>query len=194
MATEMEFLESIRMSSKAASVAHDGQFRKYTSPPVPYIVHPARVAFLIPYYEPDTYNQTAIIAAWMHDMIEDCGEKGIDLFEDALSRMPLHQVYKKEVSDIVIALTKDDNIHPRAAKWQDAIDKVLDESAPNSALLVKICDRIDNLTDLKGFKEGFVKLYLDETDHFIDEIRRVGRTWEFRQAFDGLERLSRSMR
>ena len=192
MATEQEFLECVQIASIAASVAHHGQFRKYTDPPAPYITHPARVAFLVPYYDPDTYDQTAVIAAWMHDMIEDC-PNGMELVNDAIARMPLHNVYKKQVFEIIEALTKDDSIHPRAAKWQDAINKVLDESAPSSALLVKLCDRIDNLTDLKGFKAGFVRLYLDETDYFLSEIRRVGREWEF-NAFESLDRLSRSMR
>lgn len=190
--SEWNILESIKVASVAAAIAHDGQVRKNTKVPVPYITHPARVAFMVTYFD-DTYNYTAVISAWMHDILEDCGVRGEKIFINAIDQMPLYPSDKKTIVEIVYALTKDDSIHPRAAKWQDAIDKVINEYAPSEVLLVKLCDRIDNLSDIGGFKEGFIRLYVSETTQLIEAIKRANMESKYVSAFNYLVELTESM-
>ena len=59
---------NIKRAREMATFWHQGQVRKYTGQP--YIVHPARVAKLIA-DNGGTENQ--IIAAWLHDTLEDNG-------------------------------------------------------------------------------------------------------------------------
>lgn len=189
---EQNIIESVKIASEAAAIAHDGQVRKNKPFPTPYIVHPARVAYLVSYYNDRCYM--GIIAAWMHDIIEDCGERGRDLFIDALNRMPLMRSDKETIVGITIALTKDDNISPRAAKWQNSLNKLINKETPKEAILVKICDRIDNLMDLGGFKEGFVRVYLDETAQLIETVRNPAMIYGYIRAFNRLVDILESMK
>ncbi len=73
-----------------AAEKHDGQYRKGTK--VPFIVHPVLVAFTISKY---TYNEDIIVAAILHDIIEDCD----------ISIAELTNLYNKNVSNMVEELS-----------------------------------------------------------------------------------------
>lgn len=185
---EKNILVSIKMASEAAALAHYGQRRKHKTEPIPYILHPARVATLVSYFHGRCY--TCIIAAWLHDMVEDCGDKGYNLFVDVVNRMPLNNQDKEIIGGIVVALTKDNAITPRAARTRDSINKVISDSAPQEAILVKICDRIDNLMDLEGFDHEFVMIYLGETRQLIEVLKNPAMIWGYHSAFHCLVRLA----
>ena len=191
MDIEKNILVSIKMASEAAALAHYGQRRKHKQDPIPYIIHPARVANLTSYYNGRCY--TCIIAAWMHDMVEDGGDKGYNLFVDAMNRMPLGDRDKEVIAGIVVALTKDDTITPRAAKNRNSINKVISDSAPHEAILVKICDRIDNLMDLEGFDHEFVMIYLNETRQLIEAVKNPAMIWGYHSAFHRLILLTEAL-
>jgi (p)ppGpp synthase/HD superfamily hydrolase len=165
----LKYIRSIKIAATAAAIAHDGQYRKHTS--VPYIAHPARVAQLVALYDNTEY--LGIITAWLHDVLEDCGSEGAKIFEAAIDAMPLDTEEKIEIINAVGSLTKNDDIHPRAAKNTDVALRLVHDSTPRFAVLVKICDRIDNITDMDGFKEGFMRLYLMETNILISYIESL---------------------
>ena len=176
MVNSLKYIRSIKIAAEAAALAHDGQYRKHSQ--VPYIAHPARVAQLVRMYNPNAHH--GVITAWLHDVVEDCGEAGANIFEDAIDSMPLERVEKSAIINAVGALTKNDNIHPRSAKNTDCAFRLVSSRTPRFAVLVKICDRIDNLMDMDGFERGFVRLYLAETGILISYIESL--------TLDGYER------
>lgn len=97
----------------------------------PYIMHPGRVVRNLLTIWPEADDDT-IIAAWLHDTIEDCG---ID--EDYLRA--------KGVSEVSIQIVKhvtkpEDDERPYDVVIQDLI-----ETADIRAMFVKIADNMDNL-------------------------------------------------
>lgn len=100
-----------------AEDAHRNQVRKYTGEP--YIVHPARVAAMLPVLCPTaTAEMTA--AAWLHDVVEDSRVDRVKIFN--------------EFGPIVLLLV-DDLTKP------NTIQTVSGE-------IIKACDLIDNLGNI----------------------------------------------
>jgi (p)ppGpp synthase/HD superfamily hydrolase len=161
-------IEAIRIAAHAATVSHKRQTRKNGI--TPYIVHPATVSNLVALYDNQCYD--GMITAWLHDVLEDCGDDGKYMMNAVMVDMPLPWERKKGIYAAVRALTKNDSISPREAKWEDNLRRLLDKEVPRYAILVKVCDRIDNLSDMDGFKEGFREIYLDETETMIMKINR----------------------
>ena len=153
----------IKSAADHASRAHRGQFRKDQK--TPYITHPARVAGLV-----GTFNgsHAAIIAAWLHDVYEDCSPEWLVATDKLIAHLPLPVDDRQEIAGIVDALTKKNTISKKSARLSDSIERILD--APPEATLVKICDRIDNLLDSADRNGGFTKHYLESTDEIIDRL------------------------
>jgi (p)ppGpp synthase/HD superfamily hydrolase len=186
---ELKYIQSIKIAAGAAAIAHDGQFRKHSV--VPYIAHPARVAQLVALYDDTAY--LGVITAWLHDVLEDCGDRGARIFEDAVDSMPLSSREKIDVIYAVGALTKNDDIHPRAAKNTDCAFRLVHESTPRFAVLVKICDRTDNLMDMHGFERGFVRVYLAETGILISYMEAYTLDYRARGALNNLISIKEEM-
>jgi len=153
----------IKTAADHASRAHKGQFRKDRK--TPYITHPARVAGLV-----GTFNgsHVAIIAAWLHDVYEDCSPEWLVRTDKIIDGLPLPPDDRLDIAAIVDALTKKNTIARKSARLSDSIDRIL--NAPPEATLVKICDRIDNLLDSADRNGGFTKRYLASTDEIIDKL------------------------
>jgi (p)ppGpp synthase/HD superfamily hydrolase len=153
----------IKSAADHASCAHKGQLRKDRK--TPYITHPARVAGLV-----GTFNgsHVAIIAAWLHDVYEDCTPEWILKTDELIDGLPLAAGERREITAIVDSLTKKNTISGKNARLTDSLDRILD--APPEATLVKLCDRIDNLLDSADRNGGFTKRYLASTDEVIDKL------------------------
>jgi (p)ppGpp synthase/HD superfamily hydrolase len=153
----------IKSATDHASRAHKGQLRKDRK--TPYITHPARVAGLV-----GTFNgsHVAIIAAWLHDVYEDCTPEWILKTDELIDGLPLAAGERREIAAIVDSLTKKNTISGKNARLTDSLDRILD--APPEATLVKLCDRIDNLLDSADRNGGFTKRYLASTDEVIDKL------------------------
>ena len=121
---EVEPEESLTMRARKTAVrAHAGQFRKGRSDP--YDVHPDRVSRLVARYSDDI----AVAAAHLHDVLED-------------TDVPIDE-YPQAVQDIVQLLTKGDG------EGDAALRRVF-ESGNKRAMIIKVADRIDNVTDAVG--------------------------------------------
>jgi (p)ppGpp synthase/HD superfamily hydrolase len=153
----------IKTAADHASRAHKGQFRKDRK--TPYITHPARVAGLVGTFRG---SHVAIIAAWLHDVYEDCSPVWILKTDELIEGMPLSADERLDIAAIVNALTKKNTITGKAARLSDSLDRIL--NAPPEATLVKLCDRIDNLLDSADRNGGFTKRYLASTDELIDTL------------------------
>jgi (p)ppGpp synthase/HD superfamily hydrolase len=153
----------IKAAADHASRAHKGQMRKDRR--TPYITHPARVAGLV-----GTFNgsHVAIIAAWLHDVYEDCTPEWLLKTDDLIANLPLPADDRQDIVAIVDALTKKNTIPGKAARLSDSLNRILD--APPEATLIKLCDRIDNLLDSADRNGGFTKRYLASTDELIEKL------------------------
>ncbi|MFA4877672.1 MAG: HD domain-containing protein [Methanoregula sp.] len=153
----------IKTAADHASRAHKGQMRKDRR--TPYITHPARVAGLV-----GTFNgsHVAIIAAWLHDVYEDCSPEWILKTDTLIDNLPLPPDDRKDIAAIVDAMTKKNTIKKKGARLSDSLGRIVE--APPEATLVKLCDRIDNLLDSADRNGGFTKRYLASTDEVIDRL------------------------
>jgi (p)ppGpp synthase/HD superfamily hydrolase len=115
-----------------ATAAHAGQVRKGTS--IPYITHPVAVAALVREFGGD-HDQ--IIAALLHDVVEDCGIT-IDKIESR---------FGPRIASIVDSCTDGipDNTGNKAA-WRLRKETYIHHllTADTDTLLVSVCDKIHN--------------------------------------------------
>jgi len=156
-------LQGIKNAADHAARAHKGQFRKDRR--TPYIIHPARVAALVGM---SGGTHIAIIAAWLHDIYEDCTPEWITETDGFIGHLPFSDDEIHDITAIVDALTKKNTIRGKAARLSDSISRILD--APPEATLVKLCDRIDNFLDSSPRCGQVRKRYLASTDEIIDRL------------------------
>jgi len=175
----------IKTAADHASRAHKGQLRKDRR--TPYITHPARVAGLV-----GTFNgsHVAIIAAWLHDVYEDCSPDWILRTDKLVDSLPLPVGERQDIAAIVRALTKKNTIRGKSARLSDSLDRILD--APPEATLVKLCDRIDNLLDSADRNGGFTKRYLASTDELISTLSVRASLYGYDTALDILMQIRNS--
>lgn len=121
-----------------AQYAHRGQKRRTGEP---YIVHPNRVADIVSSYYPE--NKIAYYSALLHDSLEDAIDQGnvsdeeemIALIHDSIESPEI----ANEVIETVFALTK-----PKNANYGEYL---LSLSGNENALIVKMADMLDNISD-----------------------------------------------
>jgi len=153
-------IRAIHAASALAAKAHDRQFRD--DGVTPYIIHPARVAGLVTVFGG---GYTEVIAAWLHDVIEDCSH-GETTVAYGLSSFCLPGDDAITVYQIVKALTKDKSIEEEQ-RLQESLARI--NAAPPGATLVKICDRLDNVLDAGEGREDRQK-YLKDTDVLLSTL------------------------
>ena len=145
--------------------AHEGQYRK--DGVTPFSNHPIGVARLVNKYIRDdlktndyTTIETVVITAIAHDLVEDV--KGFDLnkyLED------VNPTDKKSIYKLVMALTKDTTGNNRLEKCINSYKKIYDAGV--EAVLIKLCDRYNNLLDFGveqvGLSIEYQRMYVQET-------------------------------
>ena len=178
-------LLAIKTAADHAARAHKGQFRKDHI--TPYIIHPARVATLVGMFGG---SHSAIIAAWLHDIYEDCTPEWIEQTEEFIAHLPFSDDEKNDILVMVDALTKKNTIPGKAARLSDSIGRILD--APPEATLIKLCDRIDNFLDSSPRCGQFRKRYLASTDEIIDRLSTRAQLYGYNNALTTLRELRAS--
>jgi (p)ppGpp synthase/HD superfamily hydrolase len=166
---------AIKTAADHAARAHKGQFRKDRK--TPYIIHPARVAALVGM---SGGSHVAIIAAWLHDIYEDCTPEWIAQTETFIANLPFSDDERNDIAAIVDALTKKNTLKGKAARLSDSIGRIL--NAPPEATLVKICDRIDNFVDSSLRGGQFRKRYLASTDEIIERLSTRAQLYGYNNA------------
>jgi len=179
-------LLAIKTAADHAARAHKGQFRKDRR--TPYIIHPARVAALVGI---SGGTHVAIIAAWLHDIYEDCTPEWIAQTEEFIAHLPFSDDEINDIAAIVDSLTKKNTIQGKAARLSDSIGRILD--APPEATLVKICDRIDNFLDTSLQGGQFRKRYLASTDEIIDRLSTRAELYGYNSALGTLVEIRSSI-
>lgn len=140
---------------KLAEEAHKGQFRKWSNPPQPYIVHPIRVAEKVATLS--NVNEIDIGAAYGHDILEDCGEHWAAIIE-------------KECGLEVLTLVRELTFETEGAEWagkpRAEKNKVRFQHMRGMsarAQRIKMVDRWDNLLDMKNAPHKLIHKTVDES-------------------------------
>jgi len=125
-------MDLIKKAKKRAKGAHKGQTRKGSG--APYYTHPKAVAELV---QMSGGGTNAIAAAYLHDVLEDT-DTPIDDFPE-------------EVVTIVTLLT-----HKGGYK-NAKVDAILRLEGSRNAILVKLADRLHNLSDVSSKRDSYAK-------------------------------------
>ena len=130
-------LKRVRDAYRFADEAHLGQFRASGEP---YITHPIAVAGLCAEWKLDAQ---AIMAALMHDAMEDCG----------VSKPELIERFGAPTADLVDGLTKLDKLHfsTREESQAESFRKMLLAMARDvRVILIKLADRLHNMRTMEA--------------------------------------------
>lgn len=138
-----------------AITAHAKQRRKYTDEA--YIVHPMAVARMI---ASRGYPDQMIAAAWLHDTVEDCGIKLVEIesrFGNEVMRM---------VSDLTHIYTKEDypNMNRAERKHYESLRMA---RISTDSKTIKLADLIDNTQTIVQHDPEFAATYLEEKRHLL---------------------------
>jgi len=156
-----------KLAWEFAQRAHKDQVRKFTG--LPYFDnHVQKVNGTLKLY---TTDEATLIAALLHDVVEDCYEDKWQAYVD------IKDLFGKEVADIVWELTSDED--EMKHKWGGSktnylINKMLKMS--DKAFTIKLSDRFNNIADAFTASERFRNNYYRETCAIVDAMEE-GRTF-----------------
>lgn len=147
-----------------ASEAHKTQVRKYTGEP--YIYHPAEVADLVRTV-PRTPEMLA--AAWLHDVVEDCGIKPDEIWNR----------FNSSVCFLVMHLTDVSRPEDGNRKKRKELDRLHMSRACPAAMTIKLADVISNSRSILVHDKNFSKIYLPEKRELLHVLKAGDKTlWE----------------
>ncbi|MBT9596015.1 MAG: bifunctional (p)ppGpp synthetase/guanosine-3',5'-bis(diphosphate) 3'-pyrophosphohydrolase [Vitreoscilla sp.] len=162
-------LKSIRDAYKFADEAHLGQFR---ASGLPYITHPIAVAGLVADWKLDAQ---AIMAALMHDAMEDCG----------ITKTELIERFGAQTAELVDGLTKLDklNFSTREEGQAESFRKMLlAMSRDVRVILIKLADRLHNMRTMSAMKADKRQRIARETlDIYAPIAHRLGLNQVYRE-------------
>ena len=135
----LELQEQLDPVHAAAQYAHLGQKRRSSGKP--YVTHPENVANIIKKYYPG--NSTIYFAALLHDSLEDAIDQGNVNDEEEMIALIYDSIEDEamagDVVDIVMSLTK--------LPGSDYSEYLISLSSDPEALIVKMADMLDNISD-----------------------------------------------
>jgi GTP diphosphokinase / guanosine-3',5'-bis(diphosphate) 3'-diphosphatase len=159
----------VRDAYKFADEAHLGQFRASGQP---YITHPIAVAGLCADWRLDVQ---AIMAALMHDAMEDCGVTKVELIER----------FGATAAELVDGLTKLDKLQfeTREAGQAESFRKMLLAMARDvRVILVKLADRLHNMRTMESMQASKRQRIARETLEIYAPIsHRLGLNQTYRE-------------
>ncbi len=159
----------VREAYRFADEAHLGQFRASGEP---YITHPIAVAGLCADWKLDAQ---AIMAALMHDAMEDCGVTKVELIEK----------FGAPTADLVDGLTKLDKLQfsTREESQAESFRKMLLAMARDvRVILVKLADRLHNMRTMNAVAEEKRHRIARETlDIYAPIAHRLGLNQTYRE-------------
>ena len=137
---------------------HNGQVRDDGAP---YITHPIRVARLVSKYKKSKNYKLLMSASLLHDTLEDTYTSIKELYdffgEDS------------QVPSLVVELTTAKYVPKLIGKAEYLAYKM--EHMTSYALVIKLCDRLDNLSDMAGCTPEKQKRTLSDTRFIIDYLK-----------------------
>ncbi len=162
-------IKRVREAYKFADEAHLGQFR---ASGLPYITHPLAVAGLCADWKLDAQ---AIMAALMHDAMEDCG----------IGKAELIQRFGAPTAELVDGLTKLDKLQfsTREESQAESFRKMLLAMARDvRVILVKLADRLHNMRTMDAVQPAKRSRIARETlDIYAPIAHRLGLNQTYRE-------------
>lgn len=165
-------IESVRQAYRFADEAHLGQLRNSGAP---YITHPIAVAAMCTTWKLDAH---ALMAALLHDAMEDCGITKTDLIER----------FGAPVAELVDGLTKLDKLEfsTREENQAESFRKMLLAMAKDvRVILIKLADRTHNMrtmSDMPRTKWG--RISAETIDIYAPIAHRLGLNQTYRELQD----------
>lgn len=155
--------EKEKLAWDFAKKAHRGQVRKFINKPY-FGAHVVKVNGIVKQY---TTDEDLLCAALLHDTLEDCYD------DPEVGLVELKEVFGNRVGNLVWELTSDgDEIDDdyEGSKTNYLIDKMIHIS--DDALIIKLADRLQNISDAFTASERFRNKYFEETTKIIDTIKK----------------------
>lgn len=137
---------------------HAGQMRDDGKP---YITHPLRVAELVAKYKKSKNIKLLMSAALLHDTLEDTYTSPKELY-DFFGK-------NSQIPSLVVELTTAKYVPKLIGKAQYLAQKMT--AMTSYALVIKLCDRLDNISDLKGCSVEKQNRTLLDTRYIIDYLK-----------------------
>lgn len=143
----------LKKAFRYACELHDGQRRKTG---VPYIEHPLQVARILAHLKMD---QDTVIAGLLHDVLEDCKDKGVT-YEGLLER------FGEAVAVLVDGVTKIGDLKFQSFEHQQSINyrkMLLHMSKDLRVIIVKLADRLHNMRTIDALRPDKAERIARET-------------------------------
>jgi GTP pyrophosphokinase len=165
-------MAQVRLAYRFADEAHLGQLRNSGEP---YITHPIAVAAQCADWKLDAQ---ALMAALLHDAIEDCGVSKIELIER----------FGSPVAELVDGLTKLEKLHfnTREENQAESFRKMLLAMARDvRVILIKLADRMHNMRTLSDApKDKWRRIATETLDVYAPIAHRLGLNQTYRELQD----------
>jgi GTP pyrophosphokinase len=165
-------IEQVRLAYRFADEAHLGQLRNNGEP---YITHPIAVAAQCAAWKLDAQ---ALMAALLHDALEDCGVTKIELIER----------FGSPVAELVDGLTKLDKLqfNTREENQAESFRKMLLAMARDvRVILIKLADRSHNMRTLSDTpKSKWQRIASETLDIYAPIAHRLGLNQTYRELQD----------
>jgi len=162
-------IRRVRDAYRFADEAHLGQFRASGEP---YITHPIAVAGLCAEWKLDAQ---AIMAALMHDAMEDCGVTKIELIER----------FGAPTAEIVDGLTKLDKLQfsTKEESQAESFRKMLLAMARDvRVILIKLADRLHNMRTMDAMvSHKRARIARETLDIYVPIAHRLGLNQTYRE-------------
>ena len=161
--------EQVRLAYRFADESHLGQIRHSGEP---YITHPIAVASQCADWKLDAQ---ALMAALLHDAIEDCGVTKIELVER----------FGSPVAELVDGLTKLDKLHfnTREENQAESFRKMLLAMARDvRVILIKLADRSHNMRTLSDApRDKWTRIASETLEIYAPIAHRLGLNQTYRE-------------
>ena len=141
---------------------HKGQVRKGDGRP--YILHPMSVMNRIFNNKISKNIYFLAVAAILHDVAEDCFENPQDGIKE------IFEIFGPHIASLVAELTLDKSQYEKIGKKEYLAQELNHMSS--YALAIKLCDRLDNCSDLNTMDEKFKIYYVDQTRYILSKLDR----------------------
>ena len=169
---EPDEIQLVRAAYKLADAAHLGQMRKSGEP---YITHPIAVTAQCAAWKLDV---PALMAALLHDTMEDCG----------ISKSDLAEQFGTQVADLVDGLTKLDKMRfsSRQENQAESFRKMLLAMANDvRVILIKLADRLHNMRTLSEMnREAQARIATETLEIYAPIANRLGLNRSYRELED----------
>ncbi len=177
LTAKLDYLESadveqIRLAYRFADEAHLGQLRNNGEP---YITHPIAVAAQCAEWKLDAQS---LMAALLHDSIEDCG----------ITKAELIERFGAPVAELVDGLTKLEKVQftTREENQAESFRKMLLAMARDvRVILIKLADRSHNMRTLTDVpREKWLRIASETLEIYVPIAHRLGLNQTYRELQD----------